>query len=76
MREGGKEESGYSQERLQEVADVLRENRTGLVLTGRIKNGKLKLDQATLDEIQERFPQADQAFIAMNAPFSPQSQPV
>ncbi len=76
MADGGKEEYGAPQERVQEVAQVLRENRTGLVLTGRIKNGKLELDQETLDEIQEKFPQADQAFIALNAPFNPESQPV
>lgn len=56
-------------ERLAEVADVLRENRTGLVLTGRITNGELHLDQPTLNEIRNKYPDADVAFIAMNSPF-------
>jgi len=62
-----------SQERLVDAASVLRENKTGLVLTGRIKDGKLELDQATLDEIQNRFPKADVSFIAMNSPFDADS---
>ena len=60
-------------ERLAHAASILRESRTGLVLTGRIKNGKLELDQATLDEIASRFPEADTAFIALNSPFDSDS---
>lgn len=59
------------------VADVLpavkklQEHRLGMVLSGHIKNGKLVLDQATLDEIAKKFPDADRAFVAMNSPFDP-----
>lgn len=63
-------------ERLAAAAQVLRESRTGLVLTGRIKNGELQLDQPTLDEIREKFPEADVSFIAMNSPFDAESQTV
>ena len=38
---------------------------------GRIKNGKLEIDQASLDEATKRFPNANWAFVAMNAPFDP-----
>jgi hypothetical protein len=48
----------------------------GLVLTGRIQNGKLVLDQKTQDEITRKFAQADVAFIAMNSPFDTHSQSV
>ncbi len=63
-------------ERLAQAAVTLQENRTGLVLTGRIKNGKLELDQPTLDDIQRKFPEADISFVAMNSPFDAESRAV
>ena len=62
-----------SSQHVAQIADALREHRTGLVLTGRIKDGELFLDQSTLDEIRERFPDADQSFIALNSPFDAES---
>lgn len=62
--------------KLQAAAEALRENKTGLVLTGRITNGELQLDEPTLTEIRERFPDADVSFIALNSPFDAESQPV
>ncbi|MBV9821490.1 MAG: hypothetical protein JO144_04540 [Actinobacteria bacterium] len=59
---------------LAETARVLREKRTGLVLTGRISNGRVELDQDSLDHIQRNFPDADVSFVAVNAPFDPHSQ--
>lgn len=59
-----------------DVGTLLKNNRTGLVLTGRIKDGKLILDKESLDEIATKYPKADMAFIALNSPFDPQSQSV
>lgn len=61
-------------ERMADAARVIRENQTGLVLTGRITNGRVELDQTTLDEIGQKFPDAEISFVAVNAPFDPQSQ--
>jgi len=61
-------------EKLAEAGKTLHQNRTGLVLTGRIKNGKLILDKTTEDEIARRFANADTAFVALNSPFDPVSQ--
>lgn len=66
----------HDAEHLAAAAKVLKESRTGLVLTGRIKDGKLVLDQATRDEIASKFAKADVAFVAMNSPFDPRSQTV
>jgi hypothetical protein len=66
-------EERLGDKQLAEAARVLRETRTGLVLTGRIKNGKLELDQPTLDEIQQKYPEADVSFIALNSPFDAKS---
>ena len=73
MAENYAEKRQEESERLQSVAETLRENKTGLVLTGRITNGELQLDQPTLDEIRSRFPDADISFIAMNSPFDAKS---
>ena len=40
-------------------------------VVGRIRNGKLEIDQASLEEATRRFPNANWAFVAMNAPFDP-----
>jgi hypothetical protein len=63
-------------QRLAKAAEEIQTNRTGLVLTGRIKNGELQLDQATKDEIKRKYPEADMSFVAMNSPFDAESQPV
>ncbi|ABD89414.1 hypothetical protein [Rhodopseudomonas palustris] len=41
---------------------------------GRIVNGKVELDQASLNEMAKKFPNAEMAFVAVNAPFDPISQ--
>lgn len=57
-----------------ELGRLLQDNRTGIILTGRIRDGKLELDQRTLDEIAAKFAKADMAFVALNSPFDPISQ--
>lgn len=56
-----------------ETARQLKRVRSNLVLTGRIVNGKLKIDQHVLDEIARKFPNANKSFIAVNAPFDPKA---
>jgi hypothetical protein len=38
---------------------------------GRVVNGKLEIDQASLAEFSRRFPNAKMTFVAVNAPFDP-----
>lgn len=56
-----------------EAAKLLQSRQTGLVLSGRIVNGKVQLDQSTLDEIARKFAGANTSFVAVNAPFDPVS---
>jgi hypothetical protein len=63
-------------ERVAHAARILDENRIGVVLTGRIVNGRVELDQSTLDRVRDGFPDAEVAFIAVNAPFDPTAQTV
>ncbi|AZQ51494.1 MULTISPECIES: hypothetical protein [Burkholderia cepacia complex] len=66
--------SQYDKDDVLDAAKKIEENRLGIVLSGHIKNGKLVLDQETLDAIAAKFPNADRAFVALNAPFDPCSQ--
>jgi hypothetical protein len=63
----------HGDEQIVEAAKALQANRTGLLLTGRIKNGELQLDQSTLDQIRQQYPDADVAFVALNSPFDAES---
>lgn len=38
---------------------------------GRVSNGKIMFDQASLDRFALAYPNADMAFVAVNAPFDP-----
>lgn len=69
-------ERAFDEKRLVDAAKALQANRTGLVLSGRIKNGELQLDQSTLDQIRQQYPDADVAFVALNSPFDAESQAV
>ena len=68
-------EEGLTREALLEELNTphLARHRTDMVLTGRIHNGKLELDQPTLDEIQRKFPEGDACFVALNSPFDAES---
>ena len=59
-----------------EALRTLEKTRTGIVLTGVVKNGKVVLDPASLEAVARKFPAAEISFIAVNAPFDPQSRPV
>lgn len=56
---------------LLEAAKTVENARSGIVLSGTIKNGKVELDQACLDEMAKKFPNANKSFVAVNAPFDP-----
>jgi hypothetical protein len=40
---------------------------------GRVVDGRLEIDQSSLEELTKKFPNADMAFVAVNAPFDPAS---
>lgn len=68
-----KHQEDKDQKKLLDAARVLQEHRSGIVLTGRIVNGKVELDQETLDAISKQFSSSTRRFIAVNAPFDPQT---
>ena len=65
------EEYGKEHAELVDTVRKLDQHRSGIVLTGQIKDGKVELDQRTLDEIAKSFAGANRSFVAVNAPFDP-----
>lgn len=62
-------------EKLREDAKkAIEKTRTGVILTGRVVNGKVELDESCLRQIAKKFPGAEKSFIAVNAPFDPTTQ--
>lgn len=59
-----------------DAARMLKEIRTGIVLSGRVVNGKVELDQSTMEEISKKYANAEISFVAVNAPFDPQSRAI
>jgi hypothetical protein len=54
------------------VADLQEQGRKVQVI-GRLVNGKVEIDHASLNKMAKNFPNADMAFVAVNAPFDPNS---
>jgi hypothetical protein len=63
--------NGIDHKKVLDTAKGIEETRSGLVITGKIVNGKLEIDQHVLDEIARKFPSANRSFVAVNAPFDP-----
>jgi hypothetical protein len=40
-------------------------------VVGRVVNGRIELDQATMAEFAQKFPDAELTFLAVSAPFDP-----
>lgn len=40
-------------------------------VVGQVVNGKIQLDPASLSALRQRLPNAELAFVALNAPFDP-----
>lgn len=74
MKEGEYGRGAVDKKGAVEALKTLEKNRTGIVLTGVVKNGKVILDQSSLDEVARKFPGAEISFVAVNAPFDPQSR--
>jgi hypothetical protein len=53
------------------AAELLNKARTGIVITGRVKDGKVEIDQASLNAAARKFGKANISFVAVNAPFDP-----
>jgi hypothetical protein len=52
------------------AATLARDGRRVRVL-GRVVDGKIEFDQASLEEFARKYPDANMTFLAVNAPFDP-----
>lgn len=73
MSQGGTQDP---HRKVAEAAKTLEDVRANIVLTGKIVNGKVELDQHCVDELARRFPNATKSFVAVNAPFDPETATV
>jgi hypothetical protein len=64
---------GPDHQKVLDAAKTIEDVRSGIVLTGRIVNGKIEIDQHVLDEIARNHPNANRSFVAVNAPFDPKA---
>jgi len=69
-------ENEKQHETLIQAARTIQDLRSGVVLSGRITNGKVELDKTTLDEIAKKFAGSNRSFVAVNAPFDPKNAAV
>lgn len=67
---------GSDRQAVQATARSLQAIRTGIILTGRVVDGKVELDQASVEAVARAFPSGETAFVAVNAPFDPVAQAV
>jgi hypothetical protein len=59
------------EERLQKNVTKLEQEGQKVKVLGRIREGKLEIDQESLRELAEKYPNAEMAFVALNSPFDP-----
>jgi hypothetical protein len=45
-------------------------------VVGRVVEGRLEIDMASIEEFKRNFPDASLTFLAVNAPFDPTQSPV
>jgi len=62
---------GDFDERLRRNVTKLQQDGQKVQVLGRIQDGKLEIDQESLKELEEKYPNATMAFIALNSPFDP-----
>jgi hypothetical protein len=64
-------QQGDFHERLRQNVTKLQQDGQKVQVLGRIHNGKLEIDQASLKELEGKYPNATMGFIALNSPFDP-----
>lgn len=58
-------------ERAKRTVTKLEQDGQKVQVLGRIKDGKLEIDQAHLKELADKFPNTNMVFVALNSPFDP-----
>jgi hypothetical protein len=61
-------------EELTKVVSELEKGGRKVQILGQVVNGKIELDQSSLQELAAKYPSSKLAFVAVNAPFDPARQ--
>jgi hypothetical protein len=63
--------SGPAEARLKDTVGKLEKDGVKVQVIGRMVDGKMQLDPKSVEEMSRKFPNAEFAFVAVNAPFDP-----
>ena len=66
----GNPNQNFEERAKQTVAKLVQDGNKVQVL-GRIKDGKIEIDQDSLKELASKYPNIEMAFVALNSPFDP-----
>lgn len=58
-------------ERAKRTVTKLEQDGQKVQVLGRIRDGKLEIDQAHLKELADKYPNTNMVFVALNSPFDP-----
>ena len=67
----GKTDNAAQAAKLSQAVTKLEEDGLKVQVVGRVVNGKIELDPASLEEMKRKYPDANISFVAVNAPFDP-----
>jgi len=65
-----KQDHDFDERAKRTVSKLVQDGQKVQVL-GRIKDGKLEIDQASLKELADKYPDTNMVFVALNSPFDP-----
>jgi hypothetical protein len=58
-------------ERAKRTLTKLQQDGQKVQVLGRIKDGKIEIDQNNLKELADKYPNTNMVFVALNSPFDP-----
>ena len=58
-------------ERAKRTVTKLEQDGQKVQVLGRIRDGKLEIDQSSLKELADKYPNTNMVFVALNSPFDP-----
>lgn len=58
-------------ERAKRTVTKLEQDGQKVQVLGRIKDGKIEIDQDSLRELSDKYPNTNMVFVALNSPFDP-----
>ena len=67
-----KQDQDFGEKSKRTIAKLEQDGQKVQVL-GRVRDGKIEIDQASLKELADKYPNTNMVFVALNSPFDPVS---